>query len=140
MLDRIQKGNLKLKEIHRIDVIPLIVIIIALLAISMMSTSTMFGEIKLELPKAEADTIILDHNPLVISITKDESIYLNKNKTKISTLPRNTIEESNGNLDAKILIRADKELSYNKITNVISIINSVGFSDVSLIVDTSKSL
>lgn len=127
-------------KIFKLDFIPLAVIFFILLIIFWISRPAIFGDVKVELPRGEASVIVLNQDPIIVSIKRNREIYVRGKNIKLNALPRELIELSNDNLDAKIFIKADKELRYRQIVRVISAINSKGFSDVSLMIDISRNL
>jgi len=134
-----QRKTNKIKKFH-LDFISLAVIFFVLLIIFAVSRPAIFGGVKLELPRGEASIIVLDSDPIVVSIKRNEEIYLNNKNMKLNSLSRKILELSNDNLDVKIFVKADKELKLDKIIKVISTINSNGFSDVSLVMNISRDL
>jgi biopolymer transport protein TolR len=120
--------------------IGLTVALLMLFAISMLFKPSVFGEIKLELPRGEASVIVLDEDPIIVNIRKNEKIYLNNEDTQLNSLSKKILEASNNRLDTKIFVRADRELSFDKIVKVISVINAKGFGNVSLVINISKDL
>lgn len=134
-----QKKTNKIK-IFNLDFIALAVILFVLLVICTISRPAIFGSVELELPRGEAGVIVLDQDPIVVSIKRDEEVYLENDNVTLNSLPRRILELSNDNLDVKIFVKADKELSFDKIIKVVSVINSKGFGDVSLMIDISKDL
>jgi len=137
---RLKPKKTNVIKVFKLDFIALAVVLFVLLVVCAISRPAMFGSVRLELPRGEANVIVLEQEPITVSLKRNEEIYLGNENIKLNSLPRRLLELSNDNLDAKIFVKADKELSLDKIIKVISAINSKGFGDVSLIIDISKNL
>jgi len=106
------------KEISEINMTPFVDIILVVLIIFLATATFMVeGKIPLNLPKAEtAETKEIKEKKVIITVKKDGSLYLNDKKinirqlkNKISGLPDKTI----------VVLRADKDVSFQKIVSVI---------------------
>ena len=75
---------------------------------------------------------------MVISIKNDGSIFLEKNSIKLNTLANKLSELTLGEKDVKIFIKADKNLTYDRVISVVSAIYNAGFFDVTLVTDLRK--
>jgi biopolymer transport protein TolR len=137
---RLKPKKTKKIKIFRLDFIALSIILFVFLILGLLFKPAMFGIIELELPRGTAEVIILDQEPITISIKRNEEIYLNDRNIKLAYLPNSILELSDDKLDVKIFVKADKELSFDKIVKVISFVNSEGFNNISLVIDISKDL
>ena len=67
-----------------------------------------------------------------------DSIFLEKDSIKLNTLANKLSELTLGEKDVKIFIKADKNLTYDRVISVVSAIYNAGFFDVTLVTDLRK--
>lgn len=123
-----------------VDVVPLTVVLLGILAVFIVSTPVMLGGVRLDLPRGDSEIKIVEKEPLIVSIKKDGTVYVGKITVKKKYLSQKLLEIARNDMDTKIFVSADKNLKYENIIEIVSIINSSGFSDVLLVIDVSKSL
>ncbi len=121
------------KPFDQINVIPFIDIMLVLLVI-VLTTATFIakGVIPLDLPKASSAS----HMPvkkISITITKDGTIFLDKKRVSIKDLAKML-----GSISKKspILIRSDKNSRFETFIDVLDILKTQGFENIS--VETEK--
>lgn len=117
---------------------PFVDVLFALLIVFMVASPIMLGGVNIELPKGKAEIIVVKKEPLVISIKNDGSIFLEKDSIKLNTLANKLSELTLGERDVKIFVKADKNLTYDRVISVVSSIYNAGFFDVTLVTDLRK--
>ena len=138
------KSILRRKSLNRnnefsyINFAPSVDFLFSLLIVFMVATPTMLGGVNIELPKGKAEIVVVKKEPLVVSIKKDGSIFLEKDAIKLNTISSKLSELAMGDKDIKIFVKADKDLAYNRVITVVSAIYNAGFFDVTLITDLKK--
>jgi biopolymer transport protein ExbD len=124
-------GRLKMeeKEFDYINVIPLVDVLLVLLAI-VLTTATFIvaGEIAVNLPEAEHREKIAQE-PLFITITKDERLFIDKLELTPDELPNHLRKI---NREQSIVIRADENAVVRKLVFVIDALKGEGFKKVSI--------
>src|SRR5574344_557470 len=131
-LDNIfSKRKLKRQPVNNyVNFAPFVDVLFALLIVFMVASPIMLGGVNIELPKGKAEIIVVKKEPLVISIKNDGSIFLEKNSIKLNTLANKLSELTLGEKDVKIFVKADKNLTYDRVISVVSAIYNAGFFDV----------
>ena len=114
--------NEEKKEQAQINILPMIDVIFAILSFLIISSLylTKINTIPLQLPLSDA-TSRLDKKSLIISIDKNNNIYLNQEITNIKKLRfdlKNIIKSENQN----IILSADKDISYGEFIKVLDIL------------------
>ncbi len=117
---------------------PFVDVLFCLLMVFLIASPIMLGGVNIELPKGAAEIIVVKREPLVVSIRKDGSIYLEKDQIKLNTLANKLSELTMGERDIKIFVKADKDIAYNRVITVVSAIYNAGFFDVTLVTDLTK--
>ncbi|MDD2840062.1 MAG: biopolymer transporter ExbD [Rickettsiales bacterium] len=117
---------------------PFVDVLFCLLIVFLVASPIMLGGVNIELPKGKAEVIIVKREPLVVSIKKDGSILLEKDSIKLNTLANKLSELTLGEKNIKIFVKADKDISYDRVITVVSAIYNAGFFDVTLVTDLRK--
>ncbi len=99
----------------------------------MVAAPMMTSSVNIELPKGAADPNNEKIQPITVSVKSDGTIFLQEDQVKLSVLGNKLIDLSGKNLDNKIMVRADKDLDYGRVMDVVSTISSAGFSQVVLV-------
>jgi len=125
--------------ISDINVVPYIDVMLVLLVIFMISAPLMVQGIEVNLPEASSEALPVKNNePLIVSITRDGSIFLETESTKNKSI---SIDEM-GKLVSKIfenrpglqvVIRGDSEVKYDRVMKVMAQLQASGASDIGLI-------
>lgn len=120
---------MKDKELREINVIPLVDIMLVLLTI-VLTTATFIaaGEIGVNLPKA-ANREAKSGASLVITLTKDNHLFLDKNEVSDLQL-KDFLKKYN--TDQPVIIRADEDASVKRFAFVIDSLKGEGFKKVSM--------
>ena len=110
------------KEQAQINILPMIDVIFAILSFLIISSLylTKVNTIPLQLPLSDS-TSRLDKKSLIISIDKNNNIYLNQEISNIKKLRfdlKNIIKSENQN----IILSADKDISYGEFVKVLDIL------------------
>ena len=114
--------NEEKKEPAQVNILPMIDVIFAILSFLIISSLylTKINTIPLELPLSDSNKR-LDKKSLIISIDKNNNIFLNQEITNIKKLRfdlKNIIKSENQN----IILSADKDISYGEFVKVLDIL------------------
>ena len=122
--------------INEINVMPLIDIMLVLLVVFMVTAPVHITGIEVNLPQTNSKTMSHNDEPLVISIDKQGSIYIMNTLIKNHELAHKLKAITNEKYDTKIFIKADTDLNYGKIMQIMSQISNAGFVQVGLVSQT----
>ena len=128
-------GRKRRKLMNEINVTPMVDVMLVLLIIFMITSPMLVAGIEVNLPKTESAPISGSFKPLVISIDKNEELYLFETIISKDTLIDKLKEITKENKDTRIFVKGDKSISYGIIVETMSRIQSAGFTKVALISD-----
>lgn len=93
--------------------------------------------IDVSLPQASPHTLKQSENAIV-SISKDGSIYLAKKIVTIQQLTEQLLQKIKDKPDTGVIIKADKDINYGKVINVLDELNNAGISNVGMATQTDE--
>ena len=126
----IKRRTIKLE----VTFINLIDVMLVLLIIFMMATPTIQNWVDINLPKAEVTRARITEG-IVVSITKDGSVYIDREKVSSEQFKeafRKVWEDRSGE---PVFIRADGDVQYRYVINVVGIARNLGGENVGLVVE-----
>ena len=112
-----------------LNIIPMIDIMFFLLVFFMLSTMYMVEQktIPVNLPQATSAAIDNKTN-FTVTLKDDGSIYLEDQQTDIQTLLMQATKEQKNNPSFAIIIRADKDINYEKVVSFIDTLKKAGIT------------
>ncbi len=112
-----------------LNIIPMIDIMFFLLVFFMLSTMYMVEQktIPVNLPQATSATIDNKTN-FTLTLKDDGSIYLEDQQKDIQTLLMQATKEQKNNPSFAIIIRADKDINYDKVVSFIDTLKKAGIT------------
>ena len=117
------------------NVVPLCDVLLVLLIIFMIVTPLVQRGVDVRLPSA-LNTIDMPENPeVVMYIKKDGTLYLNQEIVTAEKLQGKLEEAFLAAEDKRLYLRADQELEYGKIVDLIDIIRESGVEIVGIITE-----
>ena len=112
-----------------LNIIPMIDIMFFLLLFFILSTMYMVEQktIPVNLPQATSAAIDNKTN-FTVTLKDDGSIYLEDQQTDIQTLLMQATKEQKNNPSFAIIIRADKDINYDKVVSFIDTLKKAGIT------------
>ena len=116
-----------------INVTPFVDVMLVLLIVFMVTAPLLTVGIPVDLPKVKANALTDQKDPIEITVKLDGSVFLSESEVEVENLiPRlNAITDLN--TEARIYVRADRVVSYGRVMEIMSIINSAGYIKVALV-------
>ncbi len=118
-----------------INVTPLVDVMLVLLVVFMITAPLLTVAVPIDLPKAQAQSVKQDKEPLVISVDVKGNVYLQESKSELDSLVAKLKAVTGSNPDARIFVRGDKGVPYGRIMEVMGTINAAGFTKVALVAE-----
>ncbi len=122
------------RPMAEINVTPFVDVMLVLLIVFMVAAPLLTSGVPVELPNSDAKAITEDENkPIEITVAKDGTIYIGEEEIARKRLVPLLSAMTEGQIDRRIYIRGDKEISYGTVMNIIGAVNGAGFTKVALL-------
>jgi len=128
----------KRHAISEINITPFVDVLLVLLIIFMVAAPMMTSSVNIDLPKGAANPNNEKIQPITVSIKSDGTVFLQEDQVKLSVLGNKLVEISGGNLSNKILVRADKNIDYGRVMDVVRSVSVAGFNQVVLVTELAQ--
>lgn len=125
--------------ISDINVTPLVDVMLVLLVIFMISAPLMFSGVKLDLPKTKkVNNVKLTKDQVILSVNAAGEFYLGKDKFLREELLKAIVGKFQEFKTDVLYLRADYQLKYGSIANLIADLKKSGISKIALVTEIEK--
>ena len=117
-----------------INVTPLVDVMLVLLIVFMVTAPLLSTSLRIELPEVQASNQPIKDAKLVVSIDKDEKIFLGEQEITANV---EEILKTNPRVQAEheVYIRADREARYRSVARAVAAARAAGVTSLNLLVD-----
>ncbi len=116
-----------------INVTPFVDVMLVLLIIFMVTAPLLSSGIKINLPESSSVLKNEKKDPVTVSLNSKGEIFIQKKRFSRQQLIQKLKLLKKNNKNLKIYIKGDKKLDYGKVMDLMSLINSSGFTKVALV-------
>ncbi|MFT4080930.1 protein TolR, partial [Rhodomicrobium sp.] len=116
-----------------INVTPLVDVMLVLLIVFMIAAPLMTSGVPVDLPKTQAKPLNDQKPPLAVSIDAAGKYFIGNEEIPADLLASTLKNHAENELDRRIHVRADKELPYRTVLEVMGQISTAGFTKVALV-------
>lgn len=118
-----------------INVTPFVDVMLVLLIIFMVTAPMLSMGIDVNLPRVQAKSVDVAEEKLVLTISESKDIYLNKNKLALGDLNAKLKAIFSSRIDREIFLRADRNVPYGFVVEVMSEVRKAGVDKLGMITD-----
>jgi biopolymer transport protein TolR len=118
-----------------INVTPMVDVMLVLLVIFMVTAPLLTVGVPVDLPKTKAAAMNNDDKPLVVSVKKDGSLYLQDTAIELDSLGPRLVAIVANKPDTTVYVRADKDINYGLFAQVLAELQSNGITKIGLVND-----
>lgn len=131
------KGHRVYKPVAEMNITPMVDVMLVLLIIFMVAAPMMTQGVQVALPKADAKPIEQE-KPVEIMLKKDGTISIGSAVVDRASLVTRLQAIQEGRDTAAILLRADKDMDYGSVMEVMAALQMAGMVDVGLVTDPTE--
>ena len=121
-----------------INVTPFVDVMLVLLIVFMVTAPLLTVGIPVDLPKVKASALTDQKDPLEITVKIGGEIYLGESKVEVENLIARLNAITELNKEARIYVRGDRVVAYGRIMEIMSLVNSAGYTKVALVTQNPK--
>jgi biopolymer transport protein TolR len=118
-----------------INVTPFVDVMLVLLIIFMVTAPMMVQGLNVDLPEATAKSLDSEKEHLVITINKDQQIYINDFEVTVEFLSAKLQKILKGRTDRDVYLKADKSIPYGIVVKVMAEIKGAGVEQLGMITE-----
>ncbi len=115
-----------------INVTPFVDVMLVLLVIFMVTAPMMMQGVDVDLPEATNEPLPNQEESLIVSIDKDDQVFISNYKVSMNALGKKLLTMLEGQEDRKVVVKSDRTVSVGVLFRVISEINSAGIKNVGI--------
>ena len=124
--------------VSEINVTPLVDVMLVLLIIFMVTAPMMTQGLEVDLPETTAKSLRQNEEPLIVTLDKDGKIMLGKIEVGQALLRQQLEKQFGQNKDQPIFLKADKNVAYGVVVNIMADIKAAGFDKLGMITQTKE--
>jgi biopolymer transport protein TolR len=121
--------------LSEINVTPLVDVMLVLLIIFMVSAPMMTTGIEVDLPKAHAAQMDVEEQKLLLSITKEQKVFLGETEIPYDKLEDALTHNARLQREREIYLQADETVPYGFVAKVMALIRKGGIDKLGLVTD-----
>ena len=122
--------------VSEINVTPFVDVMLVLLIIFMVTAPMMTQGIDVKLPESAAPAIPSEEERLMVTIDKDQKIFINENQVDLNVLgPKLSAMYQNQQQHKGVFLRADEKLPYGFVVEVMGTIRQAGIDQIGMVTE-----
>ncbi len=129
------RSNFNDGHMSDINVTPLVDVVLVLLIIFMVTAPMLQMGIDVNLPRVKARTVDVSEEKLILTINNKREIFINRYKTPMSNLKSKLESIFESRIDRVVFMRADKDVPYGFVIQVMSEIRKAGIDKLGMITE-----
>ncbi|MGB5813385.1 MAG: biopolymer transporter ExbD [Polyangiales bacterium] len=121
--------------LSEINVTPLVDVMLVLLIIFMIAAPMMTTGVDVELPKADAPRMDVDEEVPVITVQRDQRIFLFDEEVSLDVLKERLTTDSRVQSVDEVFVQADEQVPYGVVAQVLALVRQAGIGKMGLVTD-----
>jgi len=118
-----------------INVTPLVDVMLVLLIIFMVAAPMMIQGVDVNLPKTTAKNIKSQDEPLILTVDKKGEVFIENHAIPLDSLEVKIQKIFQNRREKEILLRADKDVSYGFVIDVIARVKKAGIDKLGMVTE-----
>ena len=133
MAIRLDHGTDELVEVHDINVVPFIDVMLVLLVIFMVAAPLATVDVPVDLPSSSAPPQQRPPKPVYLTLKADGSLALGDNPVTRDALPDVLATATSGDKEERIFLRGDRAVAYGEVMGLMNDLRRAGYLKVALV-------
>ncbi len=124
-----------------INVTPMVDVMLVLLIIFMVITPMLNNKVNVDLPKADAATVMEDANKedaVTVAVTRDGRVFLGGDQVTLDDMGSKISAKLENKTNKEVFFRGDMRANYGKVMDAVDGIRSAGVSQLGLLTERSE--
>jgi biopolymer transport protein TolR len=121
--------------VAEINVTPLVDVMLVLLIIFMVSAPMMTTGVEIDLPKTHAARMDVEEQKLLLSITKDQKVFLGETEIPYEQLETALTTNVRLQRERELYLQADENVPYGFVAKVMALVRKGGIEKLGLVTD-----
>jgi biopolymer transport protein ExbD len=134
-----ETGEDSYQPLAQINVTPMVDVMLVLLVIFMVTAPLLSVGVPLDLPKSKAAAITHPKKPIILSLNKDDEVFLGDDKVAPGDLESQLAALAAEDPSRIVYVRADRSVTYAELMDTLGLVNRSGFGKVSLVAEADLS-
>ncbi len=118
-----------------INVTPLVDVMLVLLIIFMVTAPLMQQGVQVALPQTQAQNIQEDQQRLILSITREQKIFIGQTEVDRETLEQKLLANEKLKRDKEIYLQADRAIPYGFVVDIMAVMKRAGVESVGMLTE-----
>jgi biopolymer transport protein ExbD len=133
MAIRLDHGTDELNEVHEINVVPFIDVMLVLLIIFMVAAPLATVDVPVDLPGSTAQPQQRPNKPVYLTLKADGSLAVGDNPVPRNQLSGVLSTATAGNKDERIFLRGDRTVPYGDVMQLMNDLRGAGYLKIALV-------
>lgn len=121
--------------LSEINVTPLVDVMLVLLIIFMIAAPMLTTGVDVELPKADAPRMDIDEEVPIITVQRDQRIYLFDEEVSLDVLKERLAADERVRSVDEVFVQADEHVPYGAVAQVLALVRQAGIGKMGLVTD-----
>jgi biopolymer transport protein TolR len=123
----------KHRPVSAINVTPMVDVMLVLLIVFMVTAPLLTVGVPINLPKVESQSLDAQREPLEITLNENNEIFIGDEIIIFDELISKVRAVAGNNSDIRIFLRADTDINYGEVMQVLGALNTSGFLKIALV-------
>ncbi|NNE18028.1 MAG: ExbD/TolR family protein [Myxococcales bacterium] len=121
--------------LSEINVTPLVDVMLVLLIIFMVAAPMLTTGVDVELPKADAPRMDIDQDQPLITVQRDQRIFLFDEEVSLDVLRERLVTDERIREVDEVFVQADEQVPYGAVAQVLALVRQAGIGKMGLVTD-----
>lgn len=121
--------------LSEINVTPLVDVMLVLLIIFMVAAPMLTTGVNVDLPKADAPRMDIDQDQPLITVQRDQRIFLFDEEVSLDVLRQRLVTDERIRDVDEVFVQADEQVPYGAVAQVLALVRQAGIGKMGLVTD-----